>query len=439
MSKLWQKNWNLNKDIEEFETKGDLEFDIQLTKYDCLASLAHAEMLQKIGILTQEEFNAAKKGLKEIIEFDKEGKFNLELGDEDIHTKIENYLTENYGEVGKKIHTGRSRNDQVLTALRLYTKAELSRVWQETILLSQSFLDFAKKYEKVLMPGFTHFQKAMPTTVGMWGASFAEGLLDGVSLIKASYQLNDRSPLGTAAGFGVPLNLDRDLTAKLMGFSKLQINPIYAQHSRAKTSSITLSALLAILSDINRFASDVLLFTTAGFDYFKVADELCSGSSIMPQKKNVDVAELLRSKLHLVLGNFTALVSLSSNLISGYNRDIQDGKKLLMESLQTTIDSLKAANILINNIEPKKENLKAALTPEIFATHKAYELVKKGTSFRDAYQEVGKNLSSLEGIDLDKVINDSTHLGGLGNLGLDRLADHLSYEKKLFENKVADE
>lgn len=434
MTKLWQKNWKLDPAIEAFETRGDLLVDQKLVKFDVLGSIAHIKMLNKKGLLSKEECQKAKKGFLKILKLNENGKFNLEFGDEDIHTKIENFLTENYGEVGKKIHTGRSRNDQVLTVLRLFTKEQSLLVWKGLFKLIESFLTFAKKYEFLPMPGYTHMQKAMPTTVGMWASGFAEGLLDDLTILKTAYQLNNQSPLGSAAGFGIPLPLDREYTAKLLGFSKVQVNSLYCQSSRGKIEALVLASLIAILEDINKFVSDVLLFTTSEFNFFEVVDQLCTGSSLMPQKKNLDVAELLRSKVHLLLGNYVQIISLSSNLISGYNRDLQDTKKPLFESFQIIEESLLVADILINNLYPKKDVLKKSLTPEIFATHGALALVKQGIPFREAYKQSTNKLSNLKFKNSEEILRQSTHLDGTGNLGIGGLFKTLKKEKKKFES-----
>lgn len=433
MDKLWQKDWELDKFIETFETKEDLLLDEKLVKFDVLGTIAHAMTLAKSGLLTEAELTDAKKGLSEVLLLVEKGKFTLQIGDEDIHTKIENFLTEKYGEVGKKIHTGRSRNDQVLGDIRLFTKEQLLFIWQETLALIDSLLLFAEKYEFTPIPGYTHMQKAMPASLGMWAGSFAEALMDDLVVLKAAYKLNNQSPLGSAAGFGVPLDLDREYTAKLLGFNKVQANSLYCQNSRGKIESVILSSLIPILMDINKFASDVLLFTTTEFNFFDVAEELCTGSSIMPQKKNVDIAELLRSKIHLVLGYYVQLVSLSSNLISGYNRDLQDSKKPLFEGLEITKDSLAVANILIKNIKPNKEALEKAMTPEIFATHKALKMVRQGTPFREAYQQISSDIQNFGAKDIVQVLKESTHVGGTGNMELDNIASLVTKEKDKFK------
>ena len=396
MKKLWQKNQEkLNKLVESFETKEDLMLDQKLISYDVQGSITHAKMLYKIGILTKQELDVLEKGLLKILEIDKKNKFILVNGDEDIHTKIENYLTENYGEVGKKIHTARSRNDQVLTALRLFSKAELEKIQKEVTELIKSFEEFNKKHGSTPMPGYTHMQKAMPSSIGIWVVSFVESLEDDLKVLNAAYDLIDQSPLGSAAGYSIPIKLDKKYTADLLHFKKVQENPIYCQQSRGKFEAFILASLIQVLLTINKFASDLMLFTTQEFGFFEASSKVTTGSSIMPQKKNLDLAELLRSKIHLVLGNYTQIVSLSSNLISGYNRDLQDSKKPLMESLGTTLESLKVTKILLENLTPNKEALETAMTEDLFATEKVFKLVLKGKSFRDAYQKVGKEY--LEG------------------------------------------
>ncbi|MDO8576824.1 MAG: argininosuccinate lyase [Candidatus Daviesbacteria bacterium] len=389
MKKLWQKNGNkLDPIVEAFETQGDLLLDQKLIKYDCLGSIAHAKMLNKIGILTSGELKKLLNGLAEILQLYEQGKFNMEMGDEDMHTKIENYLTGKYGEVGGKIHTGRSRNDQILTTVRLYCKDQLVSIEKELDILVGSFTKFSKKYGSIKMPGYTHMQKAMPSSIEIWAGSFIASLQDDVRVLKSAADLNNQSPLGSAAGYGVSLNLDKKYTAKLLGFAKVQDNPLYCQNSKGKIESHILSALIQILLTINKFASDVMLFTTTEFQYFKTSSSVRTGSSIMPQKKNLDLAELLRSKVHVILGNYTEIVSLASNLVSGYNRDLQDAKKPLLESLEIVFNSVKVTNILLNNLIPDKIALEASLTEELYATERALNLVKKGMSFRKAYKTI---------------------------------------------------
>jgi argininosuccinate lyase len=286
MKKLWQKNnQELNSFIESFETKDDLLLDQKLIPYDVFGSLAHAKMLHKIGILTKNELVQLEEGLKDILKLTIDGSFVLEAGDEDIHTKIENFLTVKYGKVGKKIHTARSRNDQILTALRLFGKAEIESIQEEIATLIKTFKTFKKQFGKMAMPGYTHMQKAMPSTIGMWIGSFIVSLEDDTKTLQTAYKLIDQSPLGSAAGYGVHIKLDKKYSAKLMNFSKVQENAIYCQQTRGKFEAALLAALIQVLLTINKFASDLLLFTTQEFAYFEASGTITTGSSIMPQKK----------------------------------------------------------------------------------------------------------------------------------------------------------
>lgn len=438
--KLWQKHWQLNTAIEAFETKDDLLLDGYLVRADVVGSLAQAHGLGKIGMLSKEEVSDLKAGLTEILSLWENGQFVLEAGDEDVHTKIENWLTAHVGETGKKIHTGRSRNDQVATAIRIYTKEQLHEISAAALLLASEFLAFARRYEWVPMPGYTHMQRAMPSSVGMWAGAYAEGLVDSLKILEAAYALNDQSPLGSAAGFGVPIPHDRAYTASLMGFSGVQNNSLYCQNARGVIEASVVSALISILQQVSKFASDVLLFTTKEFDTFKVADELCSGSSIMPQKRNVDVAELIRSKTHIVLGHYNALIGISTNLISGYNRDLQDTKKPLFESLWIAHDTIRASWQLLHGLAPNPVRLREMMTGELYFTHHALKQVLDGVAFRDAYKKVGSGTegyaSATETDRITEVLHGSIHMGGTGNLGLAKLGHVIAGQRRLWETKV---
>ena len=391
-NKLWQKSKDqeLNRAVEIFETKDDLLMDKRLVKYDCLGSLAHAAMLRKIKILSKAELSTLESALKEIIRLEIAGKFKLKPGDEDVHTKIENFLVLKCGSVGYKIHTGRSRNDQVATALRLYMKDKLWEILGEIQLLIDSFQQFSRKFGNIIMPGYTHMQKAMPSSISLWIGSFRESLVDDLEQVKAVIRIIDKSPLGSGAGYGLPFDLKRGYTAKLLGFRKVSENSLYCQNSRGKFEALILSASVSILQTINKFSTDVMLFTTSEFGFFSLNCSLTTGSSIMPQKKNLDLAELLRSKLHIVLGHYTAVVSLSANLPSGYNRDLQDLKKPLFESLDITSNSIRMTEILIKGLSPNDKLLKKAMTSELFAAHEAIKLSLKGIPFRQAYKKVSR-------------------------------------------------
>lgn len=389
--KLWKKDYDLNKEIEKFTVGNDYLLDQKLVKYDCLASIAHGKMLKKIGVLTEDELNKLIEGLNEIIELNSKGNFGIKQEDEDCHTAIENYLIEKYGEVGKKIHTARSRNDQVLTAIRLYEKSELLKIKELLKKFKKVLQGVTDKSGSIQMPGYTHMQKAMPTTIKDWLGCFIESAEDNMKLLKFVFDLIDQSPLGSAASFGVPVfEIDKKMTAELMGFSKATENPIYAQMSRGKFESIILNLLSQIMFDLNKLSTDLIIFSTKEFGFVSIPVEFCTGSSIMPQKKNPDVLELIRAKYHVVLGEEFKIKGIIGNLISGYNRDTQLTKEPLFNSINITKDCLKVICLVISGIEVNEEKCKEAMTKELFATEEAYKLVKKGMSFREAYKEVGK-------------------------------------------------
>ena len=389
--KLCQKNYDVDKEIEKFTVGNDFLLDNALVKYDCMASIAHAKMLKKIGILSNSELNKIIKGLNEIIKLDQKGKFKIKQEDEDCHTAIEKYLTKKYGDAGKKIHTARSRNDQVLTALRLYEKEELKEI--KTLLnhYKDSLLATIKKYGKVKIPGYTHMQKAMPTDIKTWLGSFVSSIEDNLKLSDAIYSIIDKSPLGSAAGFGVPsIKIDKKMTASLMGFSQAMDNPMYAQLSRGKLEATILHLLGQIMLDLNKLSTDCMLFSMQEFGFVSLPKEFCTGSSIMPQKKNPDVLELVRAKYHVVLGEEFKVKSMISNLISGYNRDLQLTKEPVINSIETAKSCIKMIVLVVSKMKIDEKKCKEALTNELYATEEAYNLVKKGIPFREAYKEVSK-------------------------------------------------
>ncbi|MFH1306292.1 MAG: argininosuccinate lyase [Candidatus Micrarchaeota archaeon] len=389
--KLWDKGISLNKEIEKYTVGNDYLLDLVLVKHDCMASIAHAKMLAKIGVLSNGEKGKLISGLNEIIKLNEKGKFKISPEDEDCHTAIEKHLTKKYGEVGKKIHTGRSRNDQVLTALRLYEKEELGKISSLMQKYCFTLKNASKKYANIQMPGYTHMQKAMPTTIGTWLECYENSMQDNLLLLKTAAELIDQSPLGTGAGFGIPVfKLDRKMTAKEMKFSKIMQNPIYAQHSRGKFEGIIIGALSAIMYDLNKLASDMILFSMPEFGYISLPTEFCTGSSIMPQKKNPDVLELMRAKYYVVLGEEFKVKNMIGSLISGYNRDTQLTKEPLINSVEITKSSLQMASLVVGGMKVNSQNCKNAMSKELFATQEAYKLAKKGMPFRDAYKKVGE-------------------------------------------------
>jgi len=392
--KIWEKGYDLNKEIEKFTVGNDYLTDLKLVKYDCLASIAHAKMLNKIGVLTKEELEKLIKELNEIIALHYKGKFKIKLGDEDCHTAIENYLIEKCGEVGKKIHTARSRNDQVLTAIRLYEKSELLKIKKLLDEFKEALDNLIDKQGEIKIPGYTHMQKAMPTSIKTWLGCFVDSTEDNIKLLESTLELIDQSPLGSAAGFGVPVfDIDKKMTAELMGFSKVMENPIYAQMSRGKFESTILHFLTQVMFDLNKLATDLITFSMKEFGFVSLPVKFCTGSSIMPQKKNPDVLELVRAKYHIVLGEEFKVKSMICSLISGFHRDFQLTKEPVFNSIETTKDCLKIMCLVVSGIGINKENCKKAMTKELFATEETYKLVKEGMPFREAYKEIGKKYS----------------------------------------------
>ena len=388
--KLWDKGKNVNSRVIDFTVGDDYIFDQKLLKYDCIASIVHAKMLGKIGILQKDELGKLVLALKEIIELDKQGKFKIKKEQEDCHTAIENYLTDKLGELGKKIHTARSRNDQVLTALRLYLRDQGKNFRSLMEKLQISISAFINREGDVKIPGYTHMQKAMPSSIKLWAGSFIDSMEDNKRLLGAVIEILNQSPLGTAAGYGVPLKIDREFTAKELGFARVQKNSIYVQNSRGKFENSFLHALSQAMFDLNKIATDLILFSMPEFGYFELPDEFCTGSSIMPQKKNPDILELLRAKYHVVSSCELEVRSLVSNLISGYHRDVQLTKEPVMKACAITKESLEITAKLFNNLSVNRKKCAAAMTEEIFATEKVYDLVKQGIPFREAYQQIAR-------------------------------------------------
>ena len=418
MAKLWFKNYELNELLEKFTVGNDYILDQNLVVSDCLCSIAHIQMLAKIGVLTEDEFKALKKALLDIIKLSEKGKFQIKLSDEDCHTAIEGYLTAKLGDVGKKVHTGRSRNDQVLTATRFYAKTRLLQIIDRALDLEDSLIKFAEKNKNVPMPGRTHMQIAMPSSVGLWGAAFAEELLDDIAFLNAAYELNNRCPLGSAASYGVPLPLDRELTASLLGFADIQNNVLYANNSRGKIESMIADALEQLTLTYSKMAQDLIIFSMPEFGYFSLPAQLCSGSSIMPQKKNPDGLELLRGKAASMAGYCAGMKNVIRALPTGYNRDFQETKELFIKVLDTADISTQVAKLTIDELKVNKAKLLEGFTPEIFATDEALRLVASGKSFRDAYKEVGLNLKKLKNEDPVAALKKRTSLGTPGNLNL---------------------
>lgn len=429
MGKLWQKDYSLNKLMEQFTVGRDFELDQNLVVSDCLASSAHGKMLASIGILSKDEIKSIDEGLKKIIELSLTDGFPITLSDEDCHTAIENYLVSNIGDAGKKIHTGRSRNDQVLTCLRVYSRDFLFTFIKEAVSLSETLTEFAKEHAMTPMPGRTHMHIAMPSSVGLWAGAFAEELGDSLSMTMAVLNVIDQSPLGSAASYGVPIALDREMTASLLGFSKVQNNVLYVNNSRGKFESIIIDSLDQVVLTISKMAQDLILFSLPEFGYFSLPAELCSGSSIMPQKKNPDGLELLRAKSASLSAYGIQIKNIIRSLPTGYNRDFQEVKEPFIRGIKLALQCVRIMQLTVSELVVNKENLVNAFTPEIFATDEAIKLVLSGKSFRDAYRDVGINLDSVKSMSPGEGIKTRTSTGTAGNLRLDKLVDFLTILK----------
>lgn len=434
MTKLWKKNVEALDEVEAYCFGEGAELDNKIVKEDVYGSIAHAHVIKQLGIISEKELNLLIKTLKNILKLHSDGKFVVTIDDEDVHTKVENFLTQELGELGKKIHTARSRNDQISVDMRLHSKFKIIEILNLITDASQQFIEYAQKYEFVPMPGYTHMQKAMPSSLGMWMSSFVESLFDDIELLKNAYQLSNLCPLGSGAAYGVSLSIDRELSAKLLGFSGVAKNSLYAQVSRAKLHSITMQSLVQVMITLSRFATDMLLFTTSEYNFFQVKPELCTGSSIMPQKKNLDIMEFLRAKTHVVKGYEQTVSSIIAGLPSGYNSDFSETKGPLIKSFEIVFQSLHIVKLLLKSMTPNISILKHAMTKELYATHAAYELVKKGMPFREAYVKIGLSLSDLPHYDPQKILKSSDHTGGTGNLKLDELKKQLNSCKKWIES-----
>ena len=392
MTKLWEKGVGFDKKIESFTVGNDNDLDQILLPYDCEASIAHVKMLNKMKYLNDNESDKLIKELNFILEESKSGNFKIKKSHEDCHTAIEDHLVNTCGDSGKKIHTARSRNDQVLTALRLYYRESIDDVKKLLIDLIKSLELFSDKNGKIQFPGYTHMQKAMPSSVQLWSNAYIESMNDDLKLLQTAYALINQSPLGSGAAFGVPINIDRQFLAKELKFESVQDNPIYCQLSRGKFELYIINIFTQIMFSINRIASDIVLFCTDEFKFFSLPDEFCSGSSIMPNKRNPDVLELLRGSYSILIGYQSQIQSLSQNLISGYNRDIQLSKEPTMRSFDLIKNCLDINTLVISGLIVNEENCKKAMTDELFATQQVYNMVKEGIPFRQAYRKIADEL-----------------------------------------------
>lgn len=422
--KLWEKGIKTDQFIEQFTVGKDRELDLELAKHDVRGTIAHITMLESVGLLEKSELEILIKELKIIQEqVIAKGKFKIEDGVEDVHSQIELMVTKKLGDVGKKIHSGRSRNDQVLVDIRLFLREQLEEIRSLTNDLFSALIHQAEKYNDVLMPGYTHTQAAMPSSFGLWFSAYAESLVDDVEIMNGAYKVVNRNPLGSAAGYGSSFPLNRQMTSDLLGFESMVYNSVYAQMGRGKTEQVVASALANLASTLNKLAADVCLYNSQNFQFLKLPDELTTGSSIMPHKKNPDVFELLRAKTNVLMALPNQILMTLSNLTSGYHRDFQLLKELLFPAIKEVKCCLRIASYSVSKIEPVKDILDDPKYKLIFSVEVVNELVVKGIPFREAYQQVAKQIEDGSFEPPKKLKH--THEGSIGNLMLDEIKERM--------------
>jgi len=422
-----------------FTVGKDPDLDRRLITADCIGSAAHVAMLAALpvrpSVITPAEKKRVIKELAGIIRRAQKGSFKISLNDQDVHMAIERVLTEKLGDTGKKIHAGRSRNDQVAVDLRLYGKEQMLTLAENAFQLCAALLRLAGRQKMTPMVGRTHMQPGMPSSVGLWASAYAESLLDDIELLKNACLMNDRCPLGSAAGYGVPLPINRRMTAGLLGFSRPVYNVLHAGNTRGKMESIILCAASQLMLTLSRLAQDLIVFTMPEFNYFVLPEKMCTGSSIMPQKKNPDVLELIRAKAARVFSHALSALEIIRALPSGYNRDLQEIKEPFMDGLDMTKASLRVMVPLIENIQVNCGALRAAFKPEVFAADYALFLTAKGMPFRDAYRYVKEHLHELADIDPAAAIRQKRHLGATAGLDLTIFQSRLAKEQQFFRNE----
>jgi len=415
MSKLWQKTTNVNELVENFTVGRDAEFDAQMAAFDVLGSLAHTQMLQSIGLMSVEDLHLVQKELKNIYADIEKGNFTIEKGVEDVHSQVELLLTKRIGDAGKKIHSGRSRNDQVLVDLKLFFRHELQQVVEETETLFKQLITLSEKHKNTLLPGYTHLQVAMPSSFGLWFGAYAESLADDLEMVLAAYKITNKNPLGSAAGYGSSFPLNRTMTTGLLGFDSLNYNVVYAQMGRGKTERVIAQALAGIAATVAKMAMDQALYLSQNFAFISYPDTLTTGSSIMPHKKNPDVWEILRGKCNRIQALPNDVAMMTTNLPSGYHRELQLLKELLFPAFTDLKDCLHMATFMLQNITVNTEILNDPKYTYLFSVEEVNRLVLGGTPFRDAYKQVGLAIEKGD-FNPAKTVNH-THEGSIGNLG----------------------
>ncbi|MFV0468621.1 MAG: argininosuccinate lyase [Dysgonomonas sp.] len=417
--KLWEKNIKVDKSVEDYTIGRDAEMDIHLAKHDVIGSMAHITMLESIGLLTKVELSDLLKELRTIYKIAEEGKFVIEDGIEDVHSQVELMLTRKLGDIGKKIHSGRSRNDQILVDLKLYTREQIQLIVNRVSTLIDVLLSQSEKYKNILMPGYTHLQIAMPSSFGLWFGAYAESLVDDLQLLLAAFKICNRNPLGSAAGYGSSFPLNRQMTTDLLGFDSMNYNVVYAQMGRGKMERTVSFAIAGIAATLSKLSYDACLFNSQNFGFIKLPDEYTTGSSIMPHKKNPDVFELTRAKCNKLQALPTEITLIINNLPSGYFRDLQIIKEIFIPSFEELGDCLSMVTRMMSEVIVNADILNDDKYLYIFSVEEVNRLVLSGTPFRDAYKQVGLDIESGKFTHTKQISH--THEGSIGNLCNERI------------------
>lgn len=426
--KLWSKGFEPDKMIEEFTVGADRELDLRLARYDVEGSMAHITMLESIGLLTKDELDSLLEALKDILAVIDRGEFTIEPGVEDVHSQVEFMLTQRLGDVGKKIHSGRSRNDQVLVDLKLFMRAELRAVAQSVVKLFDRLQLLSEEHKDKLMPGYTHLQVAMPSSFGLWFGAYAEALVDDMEMLSAAYRIADQNPLGSAAGYGSSFPLDREMTTELLGFHTLHYNVVAAQMSRGKTERAAAMAIASVASTLGKLAMDVCMWMCQNFSFISFPDELTTGSSIMPHKKNPDVFEIMRGKCNRLQAVPNEIALLTANLPLGYNRDLQLLKDIIFPATTELRSCLDMADFMLQHIRVKSDILSDSRYDYLFTVEDVNRLTLSGVPFREAYRTIGMQVQNGTYKPTREVHH--THVGSIGNLCNDRIAQKMHTASK---------
>jgi argininosuccinate lyase len=435
--KLWEKGASANKLIDEFTAGRDREIDLLLAPFDVIGSIAHARMLQAIGLITGQELGELEYELKRLYETIERGEFRIDDSTEDVHSQVEIMLTSALGETGKKIHTARSRNDQVLLDMKLFARQRIKEIVGQTVLLFEALVSLSDKYSDILMPGYTHMQVAMPSSFGLWFGAYAENLAEDMILLHAAYRLTDQNPLGSAAGYGSSFNIDRQLTTELLGFENMHVNVVNAQMNRGKMEKTVAMALGSVASTLSRMAMDICLYSGQNFGFIRLPDEFTTGSSIMPHKKNPDVFELIRARGNKLQALQCEISLITANLPSGYHRDFQQIKESFLPSFDMLLEMLSVTAMIIDRLVINPDITGDDIYSDLFSVEEVNKLVSRGISFREAYRMVAGKIADgtyEAGRELHHV-----HTGSIGNLCNDLIREKMQREISGFDFQRAED